>query len=287
MEPRRLCNNQAPLAKSMMFNRSITVVFVAAASLLTIVKLLQLHHPMHNPGAVHTIDAVITRHHDLSDCLHARNDTIPRYRYGLLPKPFINLGMPKMGSSSLQTFFACGDYKSSHYECGKELCADCMKRAVANSNGPLSSCGEFDAFVQMDDGSFFPQIEYLNEIHEESPNATFLLTFRGMDGWYRSISHWPPNADKTNPPLVMSNRMKRANITGLPQGVGNNVHEFSEWFCNHVNNVRDFVKRHPSHALIEIDIEDNNVGKRLGEFFGIRDTCWAHANKNPGLGERN
>ncbi|KAL3774199.1 hypothetical protein HJC23_013376 [Cyclotella cryptica] len=269
-----------------MSNRSIAVFFVAVASLLALKRVL-LQQPMDNRDAVYIVDAVVTRHQDPSECFHAKKHNITKHRYGLLPKPFINLGMPKMGSSSLQTFFTCGDYNSSHYECGKELCADCMKRAVSNSNSPLSSCGGFDAFVQMDDGSFFPQIEYLNEIHEESPNATFLLTFRGMDGWYRSISHWPPNADTTNPPLVMSNRMKRANITGLPSGVGNNVNEFSQWFCSHVNNVRDFVKRHPSHALIEIDIEDRNVGERLGKFFGIRDACWGHANKNPGLSGRN
>lgn len=221
-----------------------------------------------------------------TSCLRAMDHGIPQSRHGHMPKPFINLGMPKMGSTSLKAFFTCGGYNSSHYECGKEFCANCIKRAVSvnNSKSPLSSCGQYDAYVQLDDGSFFPQIEYLNEIHDEYPNATFLLTFRGMEGWYRSISHWPPRADVTNPPLVMSNRMKRSNITGFPTGAGNDSSEFSTWFCNHVTNVRNFIKRHSSHALIEIDIEGDGNGEMLGELFGIQTSCWGHANKNPGLG---
>lgn len=133
-------------------------------------------------------------------------------------------------------------------------------------------------------GQYFPQIENLDEIHEESPHATFLLTFRDMTGWYRSISHWPPNAEVVNPSMVMKNRMQRSNISGLPAGMGRDESEFSMWFCNHVTNVRDFVRKHPSHVLIEIDIEGSDNDVILGDLFGIPRSCWGHANKNPGLG---
>ena len=129
---------------------------------------------------------------------------------GHLPGPFINVGMPKMGSTSLhkvklsehhyllitcslpilwsyEQYFCCGNYTSSHWECGKGkgLCADCMKKAVASGSHPLKSCGNFQSFMQMDKDSFFPQIELPKKIHEESPNATFILMFRDMSAWYR------------------------------------------------------------------------------------------------------
>jgi hypothetical protein len=276
-----------------MQSRSRVILFAAAICVIVTVKHLQQPIPLKSSssarGAAKTVETKkVIEEDDVKDrpsCLRAMDREIPKSQYGSLPKPYINLGMPKMGSTSLQAFFKCGGFNSSHYECGNEFCADCIHRAVSHGQPPLSSCGShYDAFVQLDNGSFFPQIEYLDEIHREHPNATFLLTFRGMAGWYRSISHWPPNADVINPPLVMSNRMKSANITGLPVGMGRNAGEFTMWFCNHVNNVRQFVKRYPSHGLIELDIEGEGNGKRLGELFGIRSSCWGHANKNPGLG---
>lgn len=60
-----------------------------------------------------------------------------------------------------------------------------MKNATARGLKPLGSCGKFQAFMQMDRDSFFPQIELLEQIHYESPNATFLLMFRNMSDWFR------------------------------------------------------------------------------------------------------
>jgi hypothetical protein len=60
-----------------------------------------------------------------------------------------------------------------------------MKLAVQNGTLPLQSCGNFQAFMQMDRDTFFPQVELLDEIHEENPNATFILMFRNMSDWFR------------------------------------------------------------------------------------------------------
>lgn len=123
----------------------------------------------------------------VDSCFEARDNLLHSFENEYLPGPFINVGMPKMGSTSLQNYFCCGNYTSSHWECGKGkgLCADCMKNAVLSGSPPLKSCGNFDAFMQMDRDTFFPQVELLQQIHEESPNATFLLMFRNMTEWYR------------------------------------------------------------------------------------------------------
>lgn len=159
-----------------------------------------------------------TSHHD--SCFQARKNTM--HVSGHLHGTFINVGMPKMGSTSLHKvsyannhmehtsvsfdrfddilnyntlscyvilpqYFCCGNHTSSHWECGKGkgLCADCMKNAAASGLKPLESCGNFQAFMQMDKDSFFPQIELLEQIHNESPNATFLLMFRNTSDWFR------------------------------------------------------------------------------------------------------
>lgn len=84
--------------------------------------------------------------------------------------------------------------------------------------------------------------------------------------------------------------MKGADIKGLPRGKGTNVQDFSSFFCNHIKRVRNFVRDHPSHGLIEVDIEDDASGSYMESVFGIDQTCWRHSNINvklhPELDER-
>jgi len=220
-----------------------------------------------------------TSHHD--SCFQARKNTM--HVSGHLHGTFINVGMPKMGSTSLHKYFCCGNHTSSHWECGKGkgLCADCMKNAAASGLKPLESCGNFQAFMQMDKDSFFPQIELLEQIHNESPNATFLLMFRNTSDWFRSLSHWKSELPDTERGELFSLRLKNANITGLPSGKGGNEVEMSSFFCNHVKNIRTFVQRHPTHTLIELDITSNSTGEQLESLIGINRHCWGASNTNP------
>jgi len=59
---------------------------------------------------------------------------------------------------------------------------------------------------------------------------------------------------------------------------------YRAFFCEHVTRVREFVRAHPSHALVEVDIEDEYVGERLASLFeGVDSTRWGQANKNAGV----
>jgi len=113
------------------------------------------------------------------------------------------------------------------------------------------------------------QVNYLNEIVRGVPNATFILTFRNMTNWYKSMSNFNN----------MRQRFEEANITGLPRGVGRNVSEFSHFYCEYVKRVREEVAKYPGrHELIEIDIEDPMVGWQMEEAFGTSHTCWGKKN---------
>jgi len=209
-------------------------------------------------------------------CLKARRDTVMEFNN--LPKPYINLGFPKMGTSSLHSFFKCGGLTSTHYSCGKksEKCSLCTKHSVEAGLPPLALCGEADMYAQLDNGQYFPQIELLEEFIHGHPNATFFLTFRSMEKWYQSLRNWPPRQHGPH----MNNRFRKLNITGLPAGQGKNLEELSDWYCKHVERVRGLVARHPSHTLVEVDIEDPDVGQRMEDMFGIEKSCWGHKNAN-------
>ena len=132
-----------------------------------------------------------------------------------------------------------------------------------------------DAYMQLDDGHYFPQVELLDEIVESYPYATLFLTFRNMSAWYKSLSNWPP---KKNPKL--SDRLKMLDIKGLPKGKGKDVYELSNWYCKHVQRVRDLVTKYPTHTLVEVDIQDPDIGQWLESIFGIKKRCWGQVNAN-------
>jgi len=178
-----------------------------------------------------------------------------------------------MGSTSLHSYFDCGGYKSVHWKCGKRYCGECIEDAIQAGSSPLSTskCTKnFGSYAQIDRGpENLVQVNYLNEIVGGVPNATFILTFRNMTNWYKSMSNFNN----------LRQRFEAANITGLPRGVGRNVSEFSHFYCEYVKRVREEVAKYPGrHELIEIDIEDPTVGWQMEEAFGTSHTCWGKKN---------
>lgn len=195
--------------------------------------------------------------------------------------------MPKMGTTSLHRYFQCdGAYTSVHYTCGNKHTtgrppsAKCITAAIQAGRPPFSTCNmtNVDSFAQIDSGpENLVQVNYLNEIVSGVPNATFILTFRNMTNWYTSLTNWwPINLNKEN---NLRKRFERANITGLPKGVGRNVGELSRFYCEYVKRVREEVAKYPGrHELIEIDIEDPKVEWQMEGMFGIPHTCWGKHN---------
>mmetsp|Transcript_24434 Transcript_24434/g.37383 ORF Transcript_24434/g.37383 Transcript_24434/m.37383 type:complete len:309 (-) Transcript_24434:275-1201(-) len=227
---------------------------------------------------------------DSESCLRPRSNNRDAVVKSPMKLPIINLGMPKMGSTSLQSYLECGGYESVHWLCGGRYCGDCIEEAIQAGLPPFSSqdpkckINNIDAYTQIDRGpENLVQVNYLHEIMAGVPSATFVLTFRNMTKWYMSMSNWwtdskevPFNSTKDN---TMRGRFEVANITGLPVGVGRNVSEFSHFYCEYVKRVREEVAKYPGrHELIEIDIEDPTVGRQMEEAFGVNRTCWGHSN---------
>jgi hypothetical protein len=228
----------------------------------------------------------------------------------LLPLPLLNLGMPKCGTTSALAFFRCAGYKSTHSATG-DFCPGLCMRDAANTRLPvLESCANgVDAMLEMDcsgsfgteykmgayhspklrDDCFYPQLSLLEELHEEDPNATFLLEFRPVDDWIESFLHWMG---------AKITEIQKCNLPNLPRGIpdvqdSKDVHDQSVRFmCSTVIHARNFVRDHPSHALVEIDLYDSDTnGDVLGTLFphtndnSKSDDCWGHVSHGKDLHE--
>ena len=208
------------------------------------------------------------------------------------------MGMPKVGSTTLFEFFSCGGWRASHWNTKRQnLIGLCMKDAYQRNQSILQSCDSWmrenqegfnasldhgtEAFLQMDAEEIggqcvFPQIEYLDRLHDEAPSATFILMFRPIKDWARSMVHWTPKGRGS-----MAVRLSHCDLPGLPLGKGNTTEEMMDWWCWHVQRIRAFVKQHPSHALIELDLYQTDWNADvMAKLFGAEASCWGHANAN-------
>ena len=207
--------------------------------------------------------------------------------------PIVVLGFPKTGTTSLQAFFRCGGLDTSHYKCGDHgTCGECIKSALDAGHPPLRSCGDYQAWAQLDfagnpgdalpglnprdDVCYFPQVEALDAIHAEHPTATFVLNRRSTpNAWLESVDEWND----------LRQRLADCDITGLPEGVGEPGEKGDErlraFVESHERRVREFVAAHPSHRLVEVVIDDPGAGDALETAFGISARCWGRKNVNP------
>jgi hypothetical protein len=183
--------------------------------------------------------------------------------------------MPKASSSTLADFFSCGGMRIDHNQLGM-----CMMKAASEGFPPIRAChGGFDAYLQMDSNAppcFFPQVSLLDELHEEYPNATFVISFRPVDDWIKSAKNWHG----------MFSRWSKCTIPGLLHSKGESLtkQQVRNWWCGHVKHVREFVRQHPSHKLIELELYDTPGSSiMMSKLFGVNALCWGKSNANQRL----
>jgi len=197
--------------------------------------------------------------------------------------------------------------------------ADCMLRNLIHNRTIFHRCGRFDVFAEingprpvvnhknrndprfppavlLDDGSldlesyeeknrtriFFPQYFNLLDIHEAFPNATFVLNLRDFDSWIESIQSWhDPNLDWQ----FINEFYRRGELDSLPEDRYNRTQKAAFMriiYDKHHEQIRQFVRDFPSHAMVEVPILDPNAGTILADAFGLDASYWGKVNANRG-----
>jgi hypothetical protein len=223
--------------------------------------------------------------------------------------PILNVGLPMdPWNDALKEFFSCLGLRVTHRKgqggkfgsTGKKI-----NQAVQAGLLPLSSYfGPRDVYTHMDytatldtsvgvmeERSVFPQIQLLDEIHQEVPNATFLLPFPRFDQWldfaqsfHNFTERW---ARMEMPGLVLTEEQKAARSLPCPLQLNEEGITISkcgrltdmqlkQWWCGHVRHIRKLVNNvYPSHTLLELDLSDYPTSKSVLQnwFPNANDTC--------------
>jgi hypothetical protein len=136
----------------------------------------------------------------------------------------------------------------------------------------LEGCGDYDVYAQLDAelgaSIHLPQHFELDRLHAYAPQATFLLSLRPARDWIHSVTNW----------YGLGGRFLRRFHVDVKRV--NRTRALEEIYLNHTRRIRDFVRLHPSHPLVEVNITSPDAGRVLSDAFGIPASCWGVHNQN-------
>lgn len=231
------------------------------------------------------------------------------YRELVLPLPVLNVGFPKVGSNTITDFFGCIGLNADHGQQGRLMFENLDNgRPLFSGIGkkfPVHAQTQLDFNVQT---GFYPQVSLLDELHEVFPEATMVFLFRPIADWIVSTAKWNamkhrfgkfrmPGLELTEAQLDRLDLLDSLNQTTIEKAkrvrhIPLTDLQIAKWWCGHVLHLREFVREHPSHALVELDLYDSESTSALlydlfqadtdahsGNTHSPNGTCWGHSNK--------
>jgi len=206
--------------------------------------------------------------------------------------------LPKSGTTSIWQYFNCGGHRASHQwvkinETYTEQTGACIQRNINHSQPAFENCGTYDVFTDTGFANFvpstttggfanyllsssaattvatkcyYPSVEALEAIYEHYPNATFVMVVRNSTSWYNSMANWGEGS--------LLQRWKACGTLNL-SATNTSPQDFMRFYDWHTDNIRRFVKAHPSLTYIEVQMESKETGAILEREIGIDSKCWA------------
>lgn len=117
-----------------------------------------------------------------------------------VPSPIFVVGLPKAGTTSIDNFFRCMGVRVSHNLCHDnafklstvERCGRLMKWNQMDGYPIMEYAGDYEVYSQFEDidACYLPQFTELDAIHDQYPNATFVMNIRNFDDWVSSLRRW-------------------------------------------------------------------------------------------------
>lgn len=237
----------------------------------------------------------------------------------------ILVGLPRSGSLAMHEYFDCQGLKSRHYCChdnpqdpqtsfpcpGSKTCGKCvLQNLKSNSKKAFDECDEnndnriqvwSDFDVETDKGWFLPQHFALGLLHQQYPNAIWILNTRQRPrDWAMSIYHWHSMTRRflysfglndgilDEEPKSISKPDQTAHLTAedVEQDLGRSVARVSstilharrerivaileQIYANHTRTIQAWGHQFPSHRLMEINVDEDDsvIRSRLDNAFG-------------------
>mmetsp|Transcript_5828 Transcript_5828/g.12973 ORF Transcript_5828/g.12973 Transcript_5828/m.12973 type:complete len:128 (+) Transcript_5828:2-385(+) len=111
---------------------------------------------------------------------------------------------------------------------------------------------------------FLPEHFHIHDLSQQYPQATMLMTHRPKNKWLQDINRF----------FDLKARLLtqfQINVTDYPGGADQALLDL---YDNHTQEMRQFAKQNPNHALIEIEVEQDDTAQQMATIFGGDISCW-------------
>ncbi len=221
-----------------------------------------------------------------------------------LPLPIIALNFPKSATLTMKAFFDCSGLTSIHTSTQDGRIGICMMENHFNDKSPLDGCNthrprDYDSnavfpidFIS-DIGLQGPPCYYasvhdggMENIAKHYPNATILLVTRDATAWARSMAKWGSiltrwgKTCRFDGSLQSNNTYWRDMYESAP--IRNKKEEYwVNFYDAHTQKIREFALKHLSLTYVEVELENENVGKILEQFTKVSQECLMDCHPGP------
>jgi hypothetical protein len=184
------------------------------------------------------------------------------------------VGVPKSGTMTIHKAFLASGLKSAHWKVPEGFCGELIYRADRAGRDPLARLLAYDCIAQADvclpgrNINFWPNLDIgvLKRIRAHHPECVFVLNHRAPEKIAASIARWGN----------LQSRLVRAEIPGLPAGIGSTIDELEAWIAAHFAACRSAFAGDP--AFLDLDIERRDAQKLLSKALQTDLAWWGVAN---------
>jgi len=217
-----------------------------------------------------------------------------------LPLPIIGLNFPKSATLTLKEFFSCGGLTAIHTSAQQGRIAICMRENLLAGNAPLNGCNhtQDEKTGEVKPNDFFSDIGtqapcYYSSLHdggleaiaEHYPHATIMLVTRNAKSWHRSMSGWGSILAHWRIKCGFDGNLNHTKSDYWHQRWINSPRKKEDYWIDfynaHTQKIRDFAMKNPSLTYVEVELEDENMAKKLEYYTGVPSTCVMDCHPGP------
>lgn len=188
----------------------------------------------------------------------------------------ILLGIQKSGTTSFHHWFTQIGMKSAHFKVKEGNVAGLIFKAKIENKPLLTYLSNYDAITEINSARsvdeyfqcYYPQVQDMERMYNENPDALFILNTRNITEQFDSISRC----------VVLDLLL---NNCGFLLPINGTVEErIAEFIETHNNNIRNFFSDKRNAKFIEFSLNDKNITS-ITKYINTKGIPFPWKNKNP------
>lgn len=191
------------------------------------------------------------------------------------------IGFPKSGTTTIHRACRRSKLRSAHWKTPEGYCGQLIYKSYRAGRDPFETLADYDVISQADvckppAVNYWPQLDFelLDTVRRYHPKCVFILNRREPQKIIESMNRWN----------TMRQRITKADIIGLPAGVGSGDEDMRTWIEGHYAACHAHFSADP--YFLDLDITSADAGERLTAALGVQMRWWGVVNDSDAREQR-